>query len=303
LADHVSATSRSSVLMLFAAAAGLLAIAIVNLAMLIGARAQQRKSEFAIRLALGASRATISWLASMEWAMLIFCGAILAVALTRLSIPLLQDRFGASILNAVAVGPRTLLFTLIVTALAILAAPIASRTALREGPTAGRRIVSSRLRSGRALVVSQIAISVLLVTTSVTLALSFLKLRQVDPGFRTSGLLASRIALPGAIYADPAKRSQFWRTLIRDLNEKQMTQAAITTELPLSGEDNPTTFTTRLSDGAAVPTKGGDAGRDHSPSSSWMAAAQLNSLTEPPSAQPSIEINDTSDFGILGTRP
>jgi putative ABC transport system permease protein len=34
-----------------------------------------------------------------------------------------------------------------------------------------------------------------------------------------------------------------------------MTQAAITTELPLSGEDNPTTFTTRLSDGAAVPTK------------------------------------------------
>jgi predicted permease len=255
LADHVSATSRSSVLMLFAAATGLVAIAIVNLAMLIGARAQQRKSEFAIRFALGASRATISWLASLEWAILIFCGAIIAVALTRLSIPLLQERFGASILNAVAVGPRTLLFTLIVTALAILAAPIASTTALREGPTAGRRIVSSRLRTGRALVVSQIAISVLLVTISVTLALSFLNLRQVDPGFRTSGLLASRISLPGAIYTDRAKRSQFWRTLIRDLNEKQMTQAAITTELPLSGEDNPTTFTTRLSDGAAVPTK------------------------------------------------
>jgi hypothetical protein len=85
--------------------------------------------------------------------------------------------------------------------------------------------------------------------------MSFLKLRQVQPGFRTSGLLTSRIALPGVQYADPSKKARFWRTLLQDLSQTGMIEAAITTELPLSGEDNPSTFTTRLSDGVAVGTK------------------------------------------------
>jgi ABC-type antimicrobial peptide transport system permease subunit len=138
--------------------------------------------------------------------------------------------------------------------IAVVVVTIASMAASREQPGAERRIVSSSLRAGRALVISQIAISLLLVVGSTTLAVSFSKLRQVHPGFRTSGLLTSRISLPAGQYNDEAKRARFWRTLIRDLGEKGI-PAAITTELPLSGDDNPTNFTTRLNDGQTVTTK------------------------------------------------
>jgi putative ABC transport system permease protein len=254
LAEHISGSSRSSVLLLFVAASGLLAIAVLNLTMLIAARIRQRQAEFAIRLALGASRATIRRLASLEVAVLIFCSSVLAVTLSRVLAAILQSRF-VGIVNDVTIGPRTLLFVLMVTVLTVAVASIASMTACRAKPRDERRVISSRLSAGRALVISQIAISVLLVLGCVTLAASFLKLRQVQPGFRTTGLLTSRIGLPSALYADPAKKARFWRSLIRDLSQKKMIEAAITTELPLSGEDNPTAFTTRLSDGVAVSTK------------------------------------------------
>jgi predicted permease len=255
MADQIAAASRSSVELLFGAASGLVTIAILNLAMLIAARVRQRRSEFAIRLAVGASRATILGLATMEAGALVFSGAILAVMLSRVAAPILESRFGAGILNSVVIGGRTLLFAVMVTVVAVLVASIASMAALRAKPSAERWIVSSRLTAGRALIVSQITISVLLVLGSVTLAMSFFKLRQVDPGFRTSGLLTSRIALPGAQYADASKRARFWRTLLQDLSQTGMIEAAITTELPLSCDDNPTAFTTRLSDGVAVGTK------------------------------------------------
>src|SRR5262249_9548174 len=254
MADQIAAASRSSVELLFGAASGLVTIAILNLAMLIAARVRQRRSEFAIRLAVGASRATILGLATMEAGALVFCGAILAVMLSRVVAPMLESRFVAVILNSVVIGGRTLLFAVMVTVVAVLVASIASMAALRAKPSAERWIVSSRLTAGRALVVSQITISVLLVLGSVTLAMSFLNLRQVQPGFRTSGLLTSRIALPGVQYADPSKKARFWRTLLQDLSQTGI-EAAITTELPLSGDDNPTTFTTRLSDGVSVGTK------------------------------------------------
>src|SRR5262249_26343494 len=84
---------------------------------------------------------------------------------------------------------------------------------------------------------------------------SFFKLQKVDPGFRTDGLYASRIALPVGRYKDAAKRIAFWRALIQQLSDRGV-KAAITSNLPLIEGENPIPiFTIRMSEGTTVTTK------------------------------------------------
>lgn len=251
--DRLAAGVRSSVSFLFAGAVGLLLMALLNFSMLAAARTDQRLGELSIRLALGATPGRVLRLAAAEAGLLAGLAALLAFACSHLAVPLLQSRYGDGIVNQVGLGARALLFLALIALAAVGVAVMAAQRALSRRLSAERVIVSSRLTAGRALVVAQSGISLALVISSALLARSFDQLSRVDPGFHTAGIHTARIALPAGRYRDPQSRITFWDTLLDRLRGRGAAAAAVTTELPLSGQDNPTSFNAKLAGGETVP--------------------------------------------------
>ena len=246
---------RSSVRLLFGAGIALLLIGLLNFAMLLAARTRQRSAEFSMRMALGATRVQIVRLAAMEAVLLSAAGLACALVAQRFLTPLVQRQFGAQLVNGVSVNVRTLMFGLLV---AIVAAGVSVLVSLRTVSrlvTSDRRIAASRLSGARVLVIAQVAMSMVLVVGTATLGDSLRQLRHVQPGFQVAQLYATRLALPAARYASAARRLQFWRALLDGLTTRGMRAAAVTSELPLTGEDNPSAFTARLANGTAVVAK------------------------------------------------
>jgi putative ABC transport system permease protein len=254
LADYLSTATRGSVQLLFGAGVGLLTIGLLNFAMLVGARAYDRRPEFALRAALGATRMRILALTVMDATALSIASVVGALVLVRALLPVLQAHYGEEILNPVGMNLRVVAFASAIAALAVLTAISVATGAFGRLVSAERLATRSRLTSSGLLVAPQIAVSLVLGVSSVVLVRGFLELRQVDPGFRTLDIHTSRIALPAGRYTTNESRARFWRTLLERLSTRGL-DAAISSELPLTGEDNPTSFTARLSDGGTVVTK------------------------------------------------
>jgi predicted permease len=104
--------------------------------------------------------------------------------------------------------------------------------------TAGR----ARQRSRSALVVAQVALSLVLVAGSGLMFRSFVRLRNVNPGFDSQGVLTLRVALPDAKYGTPQARTQYFDRLVATAAATPGVRAAgLTNWLPLGdGRDNTT---------------------------------------------------------------
>jgi predicted permease len=254
LATRLAEEPRASVMLLFGAGLGLLTVAVLNFTMLIAARARQRQSEFSIRIAMGATRATIMRLAAMEAGALCLAAAGIALLVSWAVMPLLQAKYGAASVSAVAVDARTLAFAVAMLSIALGAAVLAVKGATRNRAWAHRTVAVSRLAAGRGLVIAQLGLSVTLTAGSALLVRSFVEQQQVDPGFRLAERYTSRMALPVATYPDAASRARFWGALLNRLHDVGLV-AAITTELPLTGEDNPIAFVAQLVNGQTLVPK------------------------------------------------
>jgi putative ABC transport system permease protein len=93
------------------------------------------------------------------------------------------------------------------------------------------------------LVVSEVTVSVVLLIGAGLLVRSLVRLESVDPGFQVNNVLSTRMALPGSKYSDGvgAKVTAFWHDAIRNIEAiPGVESAAVTSELPLSGLNNPT---------------------------------------------------------------
>jgi putative ABC transport system permease protein len=241
-------------MLLFGAGLGLLTVAVLNFTMLIAARTRQRQSEFSIRIAMGATRATIMRLAAMEAGALCVAAAGMALLVSRAVMPLLQAKYGAAPVTAVAVDARTLAFAVTMLSIALGAAVLAVKGATRNRAWSPRTVAVSPLAAGRGLVIAQLGLSVTLTAGSALLVRSFVEQQQVDPGFRLAERYTSRMALPVATYPDTASRARFWGALLNRLHDVGLV-AAITTELPLTGEDNPIAFVAQLANGQTLVPK------------------------------------------------
>ena len=196
---------RPALLALFAGVGILLAIACVNVASLLIARAAARRPETALRLALGAARGRLlrQWLA--EGLLLAMMGAAGGLGtgwlVLRGLIALRPDSL--SRIDLASVDLPVAAFTLGVALLwgvLFSLAPLVEvfRADLLAGLQRGQRQGAVALRYGarRALVVAQIAMSVVLLACAVLLVRAFARVQQVDPGFRTGGALTFRVAIP-----------------------------------------------------------------------------------------------------------
>ena len=200
-------------LMLMAMVGLVLLIACANIANLILARSAARRREVAVRLALGASRATLVRQQLVESGLLALTGGAAGIGLAVLIMRGLLGMQPATGPTAFSVTPdaRLLLFALGVsmfTAIlfglgpALTAGRSAVVTALKDE---GGAVMSGRgqMRVRKGLVVAQVALSMLLVAAGGLFARSLQNLHSFDPGFEIAGLseFAAQPSLNG--YSQP----------------------------------------------------------------------------------------------------
>ena len=101
-----------------------------------------------------------------------------------------------------------------------------------RGGTTGR----ARHRVRRTLVAAQVALALVLVTGAGLLVQSFLRLRQVDPGFRPERLLTARVELSPVRYATNQSLRGYYRDLLERLRAVPgVRSAAAARALPMTG--------------------------------------------------------------------
>jgi predicted permease len=239
--------ARAGLLVLLGAVGFVLLIACVNVANLLLARVLRREAEIAVRAALGAGRARLLRQLLTEAVVLAVLGGGAGLALASVSLDallalrpeavprLVEIGLDRNVLAFAATGSiATGLLFGILPALHLIRRPAAS--ALREG---GRGVLGGRGHRLRgALVVGQMAMALVLLSGAGLLLRSFAQLRRVDPGFRSEGTLAFRIALPESAYPDDEERIAFYdRLFSRIAALPGVRSVGGVTGLPLTGNN------------------------------------------------------------------
>jgi putative ABC transport system permease protein len=248
LDDQVKGDVRPGLLVLLGAVGLLLLIACVNVANLLMVRAASRRSEIAVRAALGAGRGRIVRGLVIESLLLSAVGGVIGVTLatvtTRVLAVSVPDALRVPRLDQASVDVGVLLFALgiaVVTALLFSIAPAveAFRTdlvgSLRDGgrgSSAGKP--ARRLRA--AMVVGEISLSLLLLTAAGLLLRSFVELQRTDLGIRPENVVTGRVTLRGARYQTGEARTTFFQRAIESVGALPGVEAVgIVSWLPLGG--------------------------------------------------------------------
>ncbi|HEX5235902.1 MAG TPA: ABC transporter permease [Silvibacterium sp.] len=257
LQDDIAHTVKPALLAVLGAVILLLAIAWVNVVNLVLARGSQRREEFAVRGALGASKGRIirqlitenlllAWFGGMAGVIVAFAGLRALVALSPAELPRT---------DVMAIDPAALFFALAVTAMVGIAAGLIPAIHISRGEMqAGlqqnsRRTAGGRGSTRRALVVIEVALAFILLVSAGLLLRSMRRLLAVNPGFDPSHLLTMQVATSGhqfdnvvsapgagARAGDRARRRFYEQALDAVRHVPGVEQAAFTSLLPLSDD-------------------------------------------------------------------
>jgi putative ABC transport system permease protein len=247
LQERMVGSMRKSLLILLGAVAFVLLIACANVANLMLARATGRQKEIAVRAALGASRwRVIRQLLTESVLLSVIGGAIgllLSVWLTKLLVsisPANTPRF-----DEIKPDLRVFAFTLgltVVTGILFGLAPAlqASRIDLNGGLKEGGGKGSGGSRNKRLrslMMVSEIALSFMLLVGAGLLIKSFMRLRDVSPGFTTDNVLTMRVSLSSAKYPEGEPRVQVLTQTLESLKTLPgIRSSGAVLSLPLGGD-------------------------------------------------------------------
>ena len=247
LPDDATERLRPAFATLFAAVCFVLLIACSNVANLLLVRFSGRRREISLRMALGASRASVLRLFVLESLLVSVIagslGALLAWELIPL-VPKITANFLPLDAAGVSVSLPVLGFTLVLALLTGLAMGIypawqASRSDLVDGLKEGGRGSSGSVRQQRfrkVLVGAQVALSVALLAGASLLIASFVRLSQQPLGFRPDHLWVGFISFAQARYPDEASRARFAERTQETLRAiPGFESAAVSGDFPLAG--------------------------------------------------------------------
>jgi putative ABC transport system permease protein len=244
---------RPALLVLTGAVAMVLLVACVNVANLLLARSTIRQRELGMRAALGAGRSRL--IAQMLTESLLLAtisgiaGLALAGAFHRGLLALVADRIPVPRLDQVALDSTVLAFTMMLALgtgvfFGLVPALLASSTAgetMRDGGRHGGGPRSRRALS--TLVVAEVALSLVLLAGAGLLIRSFMRLQNIDPGFRADGLLTARVSLPSANYPDARRISGFFENAVSRISAVPGVESAGGVSfLPMAGPGIGTSF-------------------------------------------------------------
>jgi putative ABC transport system permease protein len=225
LLDSIIGDARNSLGMMMGAVGLVLLIACANVANLLLVRATVRKREFAIRSALGASRARIACQLLTESVLLSLAGGILGVALGVVGMrallavsPAGLPRIGEDG-SAIDVDWRVLAFTLVLSLLTgilfgLFPAFSASRSDLNSTLKESGGRSGTGFREGKArslLVISEVSLALVLLIGAALLIRTYIALHEVGPGFYAHNVLTMEMSLNGPRYQNTAGLARLLR--------------------------------------------------------------------------------------------
>ncbi len=230
-------------------------IACTNVANLLLARGSARDKEIAVRSALGASRMRLARQLITESLLLSFAGCFLGIILSFWACRLITTYAAGTNagmlelgIDGRVVGCVLLLFLLTSVSVGLVPALQVSRgnpnETLRQAGLSSQS-APARRRLRNALVISEIALSLLLLMGAGLAIKSWLRLWQVDPGFRPQGVLTLALALPDAEFSEQAQVAFVQELLDRLANRTYAQSAAVTSAPPTMGTSRPFTIEER----------------------------------------------------------
>jgi len=240
-----------TLLMLLGAVGFVLLIACANVASLLLARAAGREKEFAVRAALGASRARIVGQMVMESVLLALAGGGLGLVLAWLGVkPVLAavpgevPRAGTSGVNL-----AVLLFTLGTSVLVGIVFGLLPTRKLWRGnrqpslQQGGRGFTREHHRTQRSFVIIQTALTMVLLVCAGLLLRTLMQLSSANPGFETRDLISFKVGLSPELSRTPQTMRRAYQDMITRLDAIPGVRSAdLTNLLPLSGVDNGVPF-------------------------------------------------------------
>ncbi|HEY2469753.1 MAG TPA: ABC transporter permease [Terracidiphilus sp.] len=222
LRDSIVTNVRTSLLVLLGAVGLVLLIACANVANLLLVRATGRKREFAIRAAMGASRARVIRQLLTESVMLAITGGVLGLALGFLGVHWLLEISPAGLPRigedgaAVGVDWRVLGFTLAVSCatgilFGLFPAFSVSRTDLNSTLKESSNRAGTGFRQGKTrslLVITEVALALVLLVGAALLIRTFVALRGVNSQFDPHNVLTLEMSLNGDRFSKTAALAQ-----------------------------------------------------------------------------------------------
>ncbi len=233
---------RASLQILLVVCGVVLLIACANVANLLLARAVTRRTQTAVRLAMGASRARLVFHALVEAIVLALIGAaaglIVAVGVSRLLLALAFANVQFLPINttpSLAVAAFATVLAL-VTGVIFGAAPawFATRTDPIDALRGAGRVRDGSTFARKALLVVQATLSVVLVTGATLLARSLDNLQHQDFGFDVKGRIVVSLARPPAEYDWPKLSALYQRLEDRLTRMPGVTGAGLALYNPLT---------------------------------------------------------------------
>jgi putative ABC transport system permease protein len=246
LLEHVTGPVREALWVLLGAVALVLLIACVNIANLLLARGMARRSEIAVRAALGAGRGRIARQLLVESGVLAAAGGLAGLVLSAVALPgVIHAATSAGLprIESIALDGRVLGAGFLATLLTVLVAGavpawILSRGSdgliVRGGRGAGQP--AGTKRAGRILVAAEVAIALVLLVGAGLLGQSLRRLLSEDLGFATD----HRLLLTAHFwdrYPEPAQRAAFMEQVLSRIETLPgVVAAGAGSALPLSLE-------------------------------------------------------------------
>jgi predicted permease len=241
LSQHVSGRLRPALIVLACSVGVVMLIVCANLSNLLLARTATRQKEMSIRTALGAGRWRLIRQLLTESIILTCCGALLGLALAMIATRAMSHltAFNIPLLSSVKVDGTALGFTLlmaIATGVVVGLAPALQVSLIPLTASLGQRgsSESQRHRWMRdMLVVFEIAFACVLLVGAGLLMRSFMRVLDVNLGFRPESAATLRID-PSSRYSTQAQQNAYLNESLRRVREIPGVEAAgITDALPL----------------------------------------------------------------------
>jgi predicted permease len=243
LAEHVSGRLRPTLVVLACAVGVVMLIVCANLSNLLLARGAMRKKEMAIRTAMGAGRGRLIGQMLTESLVLSCCGAALGLLLAFVGTRALAHLTSVSIplLSAVRIDARVLGFTLVAALLTGLLFGLVPALEVQDLKLHDTLKDSNRGSSqGRghawlrgALVVAEIGLACVLLVGAGLLIRSFLRVLDVNMGFRPERAAALRIDPNSSYKTQEQKNSYYTEALHRVMDVRGIEAAGLSDSLPL----------------------------------------------------------------------